>query len=115
MIGSEEFRRELPAAASQGVGPTDCGGHRHETELAKADRVLKAEPKRLGRKQGGLLPKGHPVKVQLARHLREQTTLSLRWIASHLHSGRWTYLSNLVAAPAKAPGSCQNALPRFQR
>ncbi len=53
------------------------------------------------------------LKVQLARQPREQTNLSLRWIANRLHVGSWTYLSNLLGAPTKAPASCRNPLPLF--
>jgi hypothetical protein len=61
----------------------------------------------------GLLPKGHPVKVQLARQLRQETTMSLKWIAGRLHMGAWTYVSNLLAEPPKPPTLCQNTLPLF--
>jgi hypothetical protein len=36
------------------------------------------------------------VKVLPARRLREVATMSLQWIARHLHTGRWTYVSNLL-------------------
>jgi hypothetical protein len=42
------------------------------------------------------LPKGHKGKVALARRLRQETTMSLKWIAQRLHMGRWTYVSNLL-------------------
>ena len=35
-------------------------------------------------------------KVQLARRLRAETTMTLRWIASRLHIGSWSYVSNLL-------------------
>jgi hypothetical protein len=38
--------------------------------------------------------KGHASKVALARRLREETAVSLRWIAENLHMGTWTYVSN---------------------
>ena len=115
ILGSEEFRRELLAAASEGIGPTHYGGQRRETELAKAERLLKSEFQRLGWKEEALslLPKGHPVKVQLARQLRQETILSLKWIASRLHMGSWSYLSNLLAEPPKPLTLCQNTLPLF--
>jgi hypothetical protein len=42
--------------------------------------------------------KGDKVKVELelARRLRQETTMSLKWIARRLHMGGWTYLSNLL-------------------
>ena len=38
-------------------------------------------------------PKGHRAKVRLARRLRQETSLSLKWIAQRLHIGSWIYVS----------------------
>ena len=35
--------------------------------------------------------KSHPVKVQLARRLRKESTMTLKWIAARLRMGSWTY------------------------
>lgn len=40
--------------------------------------------------------KSHPVKVELAKRLRRETTLSLKWIAENLRMGTWTHVSNLL-------------------
>jgi hypothetical protein len=40
--------------------------------------------------------KGHRAKVILARRLRQETTMSLKWIAQRLQMGSWTYVSNLL-------------------
>jgi hypothetical protein len=40
--------------------------------------------------------KGDKVKVVLARRLRRETTMSLKWIARRLHMGGWPYVSNLL-------------------
>jgi len=40
--------------------------------------------------------KSDPVKVALARDLRFQTTMSLKWIARRLEIGSWTHVSNLL-------------------
>ena len=40
--------------------------------------------------------KGDPGKIRLARELREETTMSLKWIATRLKMGSWTYVSNLL-------------------
>jgi REP element-mobilizing transposase RayT len=116
ILGSEAFRQELMSAASQGIGPTHYAAQRHETETAKAERILNAELQRLGWQEQGLslLAKAHPVKVQLARRLRRETTLSLKWIASRLQMGSWTYVSNLLAETPKTESLSQNALPLFQ-
>lgn len=40
--------------------------------------------------------KGHPGKLLIARRLRQETTMSLKWIAAWLRMGTWTYLSKLL-------------------
>jgi len=42
------------------------------------------------------LSKGDKSKVALARRLRKETTMTLKWIARRLHMGSWTYVSNLL-------------------
>jgi len=46
--GSDEFRNELLAAATEQVGPSDYGAIRQETGEQKALRLLRQEFKRLG-------------------------------------------------------------------
>ena len=41
------------------------------------------------------------MKWWLARRLRQETTLSLKWIAQRLQMGSWTHLSNLLNDPRK--------------
>lgn len=40
--------------------------------------------------------KGHAVKVAVARRLREETTMSMEWIAAELQMGTWTHLNRLL-------------------
>jgi hypothetical protein len=42
--------------------------------------------------------KSDPQRVALARDLRRQTTVSLKWIAQRLEMGSWTHVSNLLSA-----------------
>jgi hypothetical protein len=35
--------------------------------------------------------------VAVARRLRQETTMSLKWIAQRLQMGSWTYVSNLLS------------------
>ena len=42
--------------------------------------------------------KGAKRKVAVARRLRKETTMTLKWIANRLEMGTWTYVSNLVNA-----------------
>jgi hypothetical protein len=78
---------------------------RHETGLQKAERIVKEEIERLGWDEDelGARRKGHWAKVLLARRLRQETTMSLKWIAQRLHMGSWTYVSNLLNEPPETP------------
>ena len=40
--------------------------------------------------------KSDPQKVAMARRLREETAVSLKWIADRLQMGTWTHVSNLL-------------------
>jgi REP element-mobilizing transposase RayT len=97
-LGSEEFRQELVAAAMERVGASHYGADRRETGEQKAERIVREELKRRGWKELDLpgLRKGDKGKVALARRLRQETTMSLKWIARRLRMGSWTYVSNLL-------------------
>ena len=47
-----------------------------------------------------LLAANAGIKVALARRLRRETTLSLKWIAQQLGVGSWKYLSNVLGQEA---------------
>jgi REP element-mobilizing transposase RayT len=114
LVGSEDFRRELLAAAER-VGLSHYGAERHETGVQKAERIVREELQRLDWPEEGLRmqPKGHRAKVMMARRLRQETTMSLKWIAKRLQMGSWTYVSNLLNGnPGSREG--QPALPLFQ-
>lgn len=46
-------------------------------------------------------PKGDPEKLDIAWRLRQETTMSLKWIAQKMRMGSWTYLSNLLVLKRK--------------
>jgi len=97
-LGSEEFRQDLLAAAADRAGESHYGADRQETGEQKAQRLLREEFQRLGwqEKDLPLLAKGDKNKVVLARRLRQETIMTLKWIARRLHMGSWTYVSNLL-------------------
>jgi REP element-mobilizing transposase RayT len=96
VLGCEAFRQELLAAAVERVGPSHYGAQRQESGRQKAERMVKEEIERLGWDEDQLRArrKGHRAKVMLARRLRQETTMSLKWIAQRLQMGSWTYVSN---------------------
>jgi REP element-mobilizing transposase RayT len=97
-LGSEAFRQELLAAAGERVGASHYGADRRETGEQKAERIVREELRRRGWKEEDLpgLRKGDKGKVAVARRLRRETTMSLKWIARRLQMGSWTYVSNLL-------------------
>jgi putative transposase len=112
ILGSTEFRTKLLAAAEERVGPSHYGAQRFETDAQKAERILKEEMARLGWTDADLRarPKGHRFKIMLARQLRQETTMSLKWIAKRLCMGSWTYVSNLLNEKPKLDVQAQGAL-----
>jgi hypothetical protein len=99
-LGGEEFRQELLNAAVQRVGPNHYGSERRESAEEKARRIVAEGLKHLGWDETALVerPKGDEAKVALARQLRAETTMSLKWIAQRLQMGSWTYVSNLLSS-----------------
>ena len=97
-LGSEAFREELLEAAGQRVGRSHYGAERRETGEAKAQRLVREGLQTLGwtEKQLSTRRKGDKGKVNLARRLRGETTMTLRWIADRLRMGSWTYVANLL-------------------
>jgi hypothetical protein len=116
MLGSEDFRQELLAAVVERVGPNHYGAERQETGLQKAERIVREEVERLGWREDELWArrKGHRAKVLLARRLRQETTMSLKWIAQRLHMGSWTYVSNLLNEQPQNHPQAQEMLPLCQ-
>jgi len=102
-LGEETFRQELLAQAEGKFGAHHYAGQQQESSEKKARRILAEELRSLGWKHGELEKrlKADPDKVRIARRLRGETTVTLRWIAGELRMGRWTYLSNNLAKPTR--------------
>lgn len=101
-FGSEDHRNDLlskietlEAAARSRDGEVQREAHCVQAsdllnELLKAEEITADDLKSMR--------KGDPVKIRLAMEIRKRTTMSLKWIAEHLHMGTWTYVSNLLSA-----------------
>ena len=102
-LGDEDFRNELITSAVERVGPSHHSARRQETQQEKAERIVRDELKRRGWQEQDLpdQPKGAKAKVAMARRLRKETTMTLKWIAARLEMGSWTYVSNLLNAGNK--------------
>jgi hypothetical protein len=61
--------------------------------------LLRAELEKLGWTGAELAAhtKGDARKIRIARRLRTETAVTLKWIAAELHMGMWSHVSNLLA------------------
>jgi putative transposase len=101
-LGDEEFRAELLAHVSQLRGD-HYGEELRQADQAHALTLLQKKLRARGWEEADLAqrPKGDPEKVDIAWRLRQETTMTLKWIAQKLYMGSWTYLSNLLAVKRK--------------
>ena len=95
-LGSEDFLDWILDKIEIRPAEAHPRRERDETEQGKAMRMLREEMKKLGWTKAELKrrKKGDPAKVALARRLREETAVSLKWIAETLQMGTWTHVSN---------------------
>lgn len=95
-LGGEDFLDWIVERVELRPGEGHSGRQRDETEEHKAERIVAEEVKRLGWTKAELVrrKKGDAAKVALARRLRGETAVSLKWIAEKLHMGTWTHVSN---------------------
>lgn len=103
-LGSEEFKAKLLEKMVPSLGPHHSGKLRHESAVAKAERIITEELKHAHWKAAALKEnaKSHPVKLALAMRLRKETTLTIREIAGRLHMGSWKSLNNKLYLAGKA-------------
>ncbi len=102
-LGDKAFRQELLEAAQAQVGRSHYGVERQETAEQRARRIVEEELKRRGWTDAILsqLRKGDAGKVQIARRLRAETTMTLQWIAAALAMGTWTHAANRLSKAAQ--------------
>ena len=97
-FGDKTVKEELLAAVNAQAGPWHYGEELREWAEAKAERIVAEELKR--RKWDatvlGARRKGDPGKLAIARRLREETTMTLAWIAERLEMGTKTHLAHLL-------------------
>ena len=81
----------------------DSGRSARTSMRSVTEKLVQAEFKRRGWAQGELSRrrKGDPEKVAIAGRLRQETTMSLKWIAHRLQMGSWTYVSNCLVQRKK--------------
>ncbi len=97
-FGADALKEELLVRASERVGSQHYGAERQESGGAKAERLVREELKKLRWTEDdlGRRRKGDSGKVRIARRVRQETTMTLAWIARRLQMGVWTHVSNLL-------------------
>jgi hypothetical protein len=83
---------------TEAIGEHNFGSERQESNAEKAERIVQEELKRIpwSEKELNAALKGASQKVIIARRVRMETTMTLKWIAQRLHMGTWTHVSNLL-------------------
>jgi hypothetical protein len=73
------------------MGEHHYGQERRESQEDKAARLVAAGLEEAGWREADLACrcKGNPIKIGLARQLRRETTLPLKWICGRLEMGSW--------------------------
>ena len=97
-FGGEDFVARLLDRLDAKTGEHHLAVERFETEEEKAQRIVRAALTELGwqEEELALKRKSDGNKVALARRLRTETAMSLKWIAARLEMGTWTHVSNLL-------------------
>ena len=95
-LGEESFRTELLAQMTERIGAEHYGAERLETDEAKAERIVREELKSRRWKESDLAEraKGDLGKVKIAARLREETLVTVKWIAARLEMGTAGYVNN---------------------
>ena len=88
-LGDRQFKAELLAQMAGGMGEHQGGEERQASAEAVAEGIVREELTRLRWREADLAPrpKGDEGKVAMARRLRRETTMTLRWIARRLGMG----------------------------
>ncbi len=96
-FGDRTLKEELLAAVNAQAGGWHYGEELRESAEAKAERIVTEELKRRQWAATELAArlKGDPGKLAIARRLREETTMTLAWIAERLKMGTKTHLAHL--------------------
>jgi hypothetical protein len=95
-FGAEDFIARLLDRIPGSVSEHHQGREWSETDEQKSRShyLRTAHEAWLGKKR--TCGKSDPQKVALARVVRAQTPMSLKWIARRLDMGSWTHVSNLL-------------------
>jgi putative transposase len=99
-LGAAEAKERLLEQMARGAPTAHRGEVRRETDLRKAERLVAEELKSRGWTEGDLARrrKSDPAKVVMAVRLRQETVMTLEWIARRLQMGCRDTLANCLKA-----------------
>jgi hypothetical protein len=97
-LGDQVFRKELLAQMAERRGEWHFGEELQESAEERAEGIIRAELKCGGwtEKELPRRRKGDKFKVRVARRLRAETTVTLKWIADRLGMGTRGHLTHLL-------------------
>ena len=107
-LGDKEFKEELLAQMRERRGD-HYGPELREADRLHAEGLVREELSRRGWEEAELerRRKGDPEKVAIAWRLRQQSTMTLKWIAQRLKMGAWTHVSNCLVQKRKEQEKCK--------
>jgi REP element-mobilizing transposase RayT len=117
-LGGSSFFEKLEERLAQIVKgrkrESHSGPARQGHDEAAAEQALRRGLRRLGMKEGELkeMRKGAPEKVVLAWWLREQTTVTLRWVSDRLKMGHYTRVTQALSRMRRKPAGRLKQLQR---
>jgi hypothetical protein len=94
-----EHHFNVPFVAAQKAGESHYGDEIAESAEEKAERIVAGELRKLKWMERDLKTdrKGDPGKARMARRLRQETTVTLKWIAQRFRMGTWTHVANRIS------------------
>ena len=119
-LGSEEFRQKMLELMEGKLGENHSGELRQETAEQKGHRVITEELARLGWQESDLASrrKADPDKLAIAVRLRNETTLSIKWIAARVRigssKGAKSVLHRWVHGQDKTSAACAKACAQLE-
>jgi REP element-mobilizing transposase RayT len=102
-IGAEDFRDRLADKLARRGQRGERAKERAETDAVLAERMVREALATICWREIDLAiqPKGHALKVKIARQLRTQTPMNRQWIADRLKMGSASYVSTLLSVDKK--------------
>ena len=97
-LGEPSFRERLLTMIGKQAAEPYCGVEIRESAEQQAERLLQRRLREAGWTLDRLEQrrKCDPVKVRIAQQLRQETTVTWKWIAGRLHMGHWRSAANAV-------------------